>query len=294
MSVQGVSILAAAAIVLLAIPVAEAKVKAVASFSIIGDLVSRVGGEGVELTTIVGPNADTHVYEPKPDDAKAMANADVVFVNGLGFEGWQERLVEASGYGKTIVTVSQGIEPLEKEGGGGPDPHAWQSAANAIIYARNIKDGLCKADQGSCGSYESNAAELVKEIAALDAEIKSSVLKVPAENRIVISAHDAFGHFARAYGITFLAPEGISTASEASAQGVAKLIRQIRGQNASALFMETISDPRLIEQIAAETGVRVGGALYSDALSESGGGAATYIEMMRHNAGLIIAAITKN
>jgi zinc/manganese transport system substrate-binding protein len=272
---------------------AEAKVKAVASFSIISDLVQRVGGTDITLTTIVGPNADTHVYEPKPDDAKAMADADIVFVNGLGFEGWQERLVQASGYQKEVITVSKGIEALTLPGSeGGLDPHAWQSATNAIIYAENIRDALCRADPASCQGFETRARQLVKEIAQLDSDIKSTVAKIPAEKRVIITSHDAFGYFGRAYGITFLAPEGVSTNSEASARDVANLIRQIRDRQAAALFMETISDPRLIEQIASETGVRIGGALFSDALSQPGEGASSYVEMMQHNAGLIIAAMT--
>jgi zinc/manganese transport system substrate-binding protein len=281
------------AALLAACPSAEAKVKAVASFSIISDLVQRVGGTDITLTTIVGPNADTHVYEPKPDDAKAMADADIVFVNGLGFEGWQERLVQASGYQKDVITVSKGIETLTLPGSeGGVDPHAWQSATNAIIYTENIRNALCRADPASCQGFETRARQLVKEIAQLDSDIISAVAKIPAGKRVIITSHDAFGYFARAYGITFLAPEGVSTNSEASARDVANLIRQIRDRQATALFMETISDPRLIEQIASETGARIGGALFSDALSEPGEGASSYIEMMQHNAGLIIAAMS--
>jgi zinc/manganese transport system substrate-binding protein len=271
---------------------AEARVKAVASFSIIGDLVERVGGDDVILTTIVGPQADTHVYEPKPDDAKALANADLVFVNGLGFEGWQGRLVQASGYNKALVVVSNGITALAPPGSErGIDPHAWQSAINAIIYVGNIKDALCQAEASSCQDFETRAAKLIHEIAALDSEIRSEIASIPPKARVVITSHDAFGYFAKAYGITCLAPEGVSTSSEASARDVATLIRQIRDSKATALFLETSSDPRLIEQIASETGVRIGGALFSDSLSAPGGGASSYVEMMRHNASLIIAAL---
>jgi zinc/manganese transport system substrate-binding protein len=269
----------------------EAKIKVVASFSIIGDLVAQVGGEDIELTTIVGPNADAHVYEPKPDDAQAMAQADVVFVNGLGFEGWQQRLVEASGFGRDIVTVSDGIVELVPDGEKAADPHGWQSVANAKIYVANIARGLCRADGASCRRFEARAAKYQMELDVLNAEINSMVKAIPVDQRVVITSHDAFGYFAEAYAIRFLAPEGVNTESEASARDVATLIRQIRAQQATALFIETISDPRLIAQIADETGVAIGGALYSDALSANDGPAPNYIAMMRHNAQLISAAM---
>ncbi len=274
-------------------PAAEAKLKVVASFSIIGDLVQQVGGEDIELTTIVGPNADTHVYEPKPDDAQAVAKADVVFVNGMGFEGWQNRLVEASGYNKEIVTVSDGIVELVPDGERAADPHGWQSVANAKIYVANIRRGLCRADVSSCATFEARAAKYLAELNALDDEITAMVSAIPVEQRVVITSHDAFGYFAKAYGIRFLAPEGVNTESEASAHDVATLIRQIRAQKAKVLFLETISDPRLIAQIASETGVAIGGALYSDALSAGDGPAQSYITMMRHNARLVTEAMKR-
>ncbi len=270
---------------------AEAKLKVVASFSIIGDLVAQVGGEDIELTTIVGPGADTHVYEPKPDDARAMARADVVFVNGLGFEGWQNRLAEASGYSKDIVAVSNGIKVLTQESGI-VDPHGWQSVFNTKIYVANIKEALCRAEAAACSKFEMRAAAYVAELYALDNGIRGMVNAIAPEKRVVITSHDAFGYFARDYAITFLAPEGVTTESEASARDVAELIRQIRTHKATALFMESISDPRLIEQIASETGVAIGGALYSDALSDTGGSAPSYVAMMRRNAQLITSAIS--
>jgi zinc/manganese transport system substrate-binding protein len=261
------------------------KLKAVASFSILGDFVSRVGGDRVEMTTIVGPGSDAHVYEPKPDDAKAMAATSVVFVNGLGFEGWMDRLIEASGYAGAVITVTDGVAAIEG------DPHAWQDAANAAIIVDSIAKALCAADAEGCIAYASNAASYKKELTALDAEIMASIAQVPTGQRIVITSHDAFGYFARAYGVTFLAPEGVSTDSEASAKDVATLIAQIKHDKASALFIENISDPRLMEQIARETGVNIGGELYSDALSPSDGPAATYIDMMRHNVKALVEAM---
>jgi zinc/manganese transport system substrate-binding protein len=296
---------------LMSVPVvcgaAEAKVKAVASFTILADLVAQVGGDNVDVTTIVGANADAHVYEPKPDDAKAVAAAEVVFVNGLGFEGFLDRLVEASGFSREIVTVSSGITPIagedehhegeheeaEEEGHdhGAADPHAWHSIANVKSYVNTIKDGLCKADAASCAVFTDNARDYLAKLDALDQEISSAMNAIPEDRRIVITSHDAFAYLGKAYHITFVAPEGVSTESEASAADVARIIRQIRQDKASALFVENISDPRLVDQIAAETGLKVGGELYSDSLSEPGGRASTYIDLMRHNAKLLSAAM---
>lgn len=292
---------------------AAEKVKVVASFSILGDMVSRVGGDLVELTTIVGVDGDAHVYEPKPDDAKAMAAAKVVFVNGLAFEGWLDRLVESSGYQGPLIKTTDGIKPAkmaeahgeelaehedetEKAEGeahdhGELDPHAWQNAANALVYVKNITDALCAADKEDCSTYTANAETYSNEIKMLDTAIKAAVAKTEKSRRTVITSHDAFGYYSRAYGITFLAPEGVSTESEASAKDVAKLIDQIREDKASALFVENISDPRMIEQIANETKMKIGGALYSDALSTGDGPAPTYIDMMKHNTRLLTEAI---
>ncbi len=296
-----------------AVPALAGPVRAVASFSILGDMVRNVGGDLVTLHVIVGPNGDAHVYEPRPEDAREVAAADVVFVNGLGFEGWMERVVEAAGSRAPVIEASAGIATIAFAGGEhhehetesqeakheeGPeegheavDPHGWQSVVNAKIYVGNIAKALCAADPENCQAYQANAGRYVDELAAVDKEIRDAVARTPSDRRRVISNHDAFGYFAREYGITFLAPEGVSTELEASAADVANLIRQIRHDKAAAIFVENISDQRLIEQIGRETGMKVGGSLYSDALSAGDGPAATYIEMMRHNARTIVSAI---
>lgn len=283
---------------------AASPLKVVASFSILGDLVARVGGEHVALTTIVGPNGDGHVYEPTPQDARNAAAADLVVVNGLGFEGWLERLIDASGYKGEVATASAGVETIAGEdehevetagsGGhhqGGVDPHAWQSIPNAVIYVKNIADALCTADAADCAAYRANAAAYTMDLTTLDARIRADVAAIPAERRKVITSHDAFGYFAKTYGIRFLAPEGVSTDSEASAADVARLIEQVRAERVTALFVENIADPRLLEQISRETGVAVGGALFSDALSEKEGPAPTYLAMMTHNIALLRGAM---
>lgn len=285
--------------------------KVIASFSIIGDFAKNVGGERVEVTTLVGPDGDAHVYEPKPADAVAMAGADVVLVNGLHFEGFLERLVETSGAKAQIVELTKGVEPLkmqeeheaegeahdaaaEEEEGyhhGDTDPHAFQSIANAKIYVKNIADAFCAADAEGCDAYKANAEAYTQKLAAAEDEVKAAVASIPEDKRVIITSHDAFGYFEHEYGLTFLAPEGVSTEAEASAADVAALIRQVREDKASAIFVESITNARLAEQIATETGLKIGGTLYSDALSAADGPAPTYIDLMRHNIATIKGAI---
>jgi zinc/manganese transport system substrate-binding protein len=292
----------AAALSVLAAPALAADVHAVASFSILGDMVSRIGGERVAVTTIVGPNADTHVYEPKPSDAAAVTGADIFFINGLGFEGWMDRFVEATAYKGPLIVVSDGVAPHdmnEHEGHeaadghehGERDPHAWQSLKNGVLYVQNIAKGLCAVDAAGCESYTANAAAYSAELEALDATVRAQLEAVPADKRKVITTHDAFGYFGEAYGVAFLAPEGISTDAEPSAADVARLITQIKTEGVTALFVENMSDPRLVQQIADETGVSLGGELYADALSEADGPASTYLDMFRHNIGLLLPAM---
>lgn len=297
------ALLATISFALMSATALAAPIPVVASFSILGDMVKEVGGGRVAVTTIVGPNADTHVYEPRPQDAAVLGEAQAFFVNGLGFEGWLDRLVEATGFAGAVVTVSEGVTTRATGGEGDHegdhdhgfiDPHAWQSLGNSLIYVRNIKAALCEIDADGCATYTANAEVYSAQISALDAEVKAAIAAVPEAERKVITTHDAFGYFAEAYGVTFMAPEGISTDSEASAADVARLIDQVKGAGVKALFIENMSDPRLVEQIAAETGAKLGGALYSDALSEPAEGAATYLDMFRHNVGLLVPALEGN
>jgi zinc/manganese transport system substrate-binding protein len=266
--------------------VAQEKLKVVATFSILSDFVKNVGGDRVDVRSLVGPNGDAHVYQPTPGDAKTIADAKVVFVNGLGFEGWIARLIKASASKAAMVTATKGVKPRKAEddhGHGDADPHAWQSVANAKIYVANIRDGLAAADPAGKSAYEANAAAYLARLEALDAEVKAEVAKIPADRRKIITTHDAFGYFAGAYGVSFIAPQGVSTESEVSARDVAKIITQIRKQKIPAVFLENVSDKRLLERIAQEGGARIGGTLYSDALTDEKGLAPTYIDMMRHN-----------
>lgn len=311
--------------------------KVVASFSILGDMAGVVGGDRVEVVTLVGPDGDAHVYQPTPRDARTVADADLVVVNGLKFEGFIERVVAAAEYKGPVVVAASAVKPIEAddeheaEGSasehakddhdhdhaaeehaaaehdhaedehaaadhhghdhGGLDPHAWQSLANGALYVTAIAEGLCKADPEGCPTFTANANAYRAEILDLDASIRSRIAAVPEEGRVVITSHDAFGYFGREYGVRFVAPQGVSTESEASAAGVADIIRQIRETGVRAVFLENMVDPRLAEQIARESGATMGGVLYADALSAPGTAGESYLKMMRANADALIAAM---
>ncbi len=266
------------------------KLKVVTTFTILGDMVKNVGREQVALTTLVGPDADAHVYEPTPADARALAAADLVVVNGLGFEGWIDRLVRVSGYKGPIVVASEGIAALTAAEDR-PDPHAWQDLANGRLDVANIARALAAADPAHADVYRRRAENYDRELAALDRDIRDRLEAFPGDRRKVITSHDAFQYFGRAYGIDFLAPVGLSTESEPSAGEVAALVRQMRNEGIHALFVENITDPRLVEQLAREAGAVIGGRLYSDSLSGPAGPAPTYLDMFRHNVGEISKAV---
>jgi zinc/manganese transport system substrate-binding protein len=268
---------------------AQDRVNVVTSFSILGDFAKNVGGERVNVTTLVGPDGDVHVYTPAPADAKKIADAKLVVINGLGLEGWLPRLLQASGSKAPIIIATRNIAPLKS--GTDADPHAWQSVANAKIYLTNIRDALGAADPADAGIFRANTERYLTQLDALDREVREAIGKIPESRRKVISTHDAFGYFASAYGIEFVAPLGVSTESEASAHDIAGIITQIKTAKIPAVFLENISDPRLIRQIAAETGARVGGTLYSDSLTGEKGDAPTYIDMVRHNIRALTSAL---
>lgn len=290
---------------LAAVAAAQDKLQVVATFSIIGDFAQQVGGDRIELTTIIGPDGDAHVYEPRPSDAIAVAGADVVLVNGLMFEGFLARLVEASATDAPIVELTKGVDIVEDPLGGhydfvggeavfhaAPnDPHAWQSVRAAQVYVDNIAEAFCSVDADGCQTYQANAMAYKEDLAALDAEVRQATADLPENKRVVVVAHHAFRYFEDEYGISFLSPQAVSTESEASAADVADLVRQVREQSASAVFAENISSARLVEQIAAEAGLPLGGVLYSDALSGPDGPASSYIDLIRTNVRTITSAL---
>lgn len=268
---------------------AQDRLNVVASFSILGDFVKNVGGERVNVTTLVGANSDVHVYTPTPADARSIADAKLLVINGLGLEGWLSRLLQVSSSKAPIISATKGIAPLQS--GFGADPHAWQSVVNAKIYVANISDALVTADPAGAEIFRNNAQSYLAKLDALDREVRAEVAKIPQSLRKVISTHDAFGYFASAYGIKFIAPSGISTESEVSAHDLAGIITQIRAEKIPAVFLENVSDDRLIRRISAETGARVGGTLYSDSLTDEKGDAPTYIGMVKHNIKALISAL---
>ena len=272
---------------------AAEKLKVVASFSILADITRQIAGDEVALRTLVGPDEDAHVYEPTPDDAKALLAADLVIANGLGFEPWLDRLLASGEARGQRIDASRGVVPLtiDENGHRIPDPHAWQSLANGEIYVRNIAQALMAADPTHADTYAQRRDAYLQRLQALLAKARESLGRLPADKRRVITSHDAFAYLGQAYQLQFRAPQGLSTTDEPSAAEVAALIRQIRNEGVQAVFVENIRDPRLVEQIAAEAGARVGGTLYSDALAAEGP-ASTYLGLYEHNLDALMDALT--
>lgn len=281
-------------------PASQTPLAVVGTFSILGDFIAEIGGARLQVTTLVGPNADTHSYQPKPSDSRLIAGAGLVVVNGLGLEGFIDRLIKAAGSKAPVVTATKGITPLAAreeeheaghEHGEGHDPHAWQSVANAKIYVANIRDGLIAADPAGEADYRQRTAAYLARLDQLETDIRADIARVPAAQRRVVSSHDAFGYFDKAYGIEFIPAQGLNADSEPTAHDIATLIRQVKREKVKAVFSENILSPRFAQRIAKETGALVGGTLYSDALSDAKGPAATYIDMMRHNVRTIVQAL---
>lgn len=278
----------------------------VASFSILADFVREVGGERVRIDTLVGPDQDAHEFQPTPGDARRIAAARVVVLNGLGFEGWMTRLIRAANFQGTQIVASQGIRTLRAERGhdhghghghshghghGHTDPHIWQDPKRAQVMVRRIAAGLSAADPAGRVAYEANAARYNERLEALHAWVEAQFADIPRERRRIVTSHDAFAYYGERYGIDFLAAQGVTTRGEPSAQHIARLVQQIRRERITAIFIEGMANPRILEQVAAESGARVGGTLYSDALSGPDGPAPTYEALIRHNTGRIAEAL---
>lgn len=276
---------------------AQAKpIEAVASFTVIADMVQNVGGDHVHVTSLIGPNGDPHAYEPTPNDAQALKRANLVFVSGLHLEGWLDRLIKASGYQGQPVVLSNGIKTrsMEEDGKRITDPHAWNSAANGVVYVRNIISALQKADPANASDYQAKGDQYIQQLEQLDAYARAQIQAIPSDKRKVLTSHDAFGYFGDAYGVTFLSPLGFSTETEASAADVGKLIKQIKQEHVSTYFFENSSDPRLVKQIADASGAQPGGELYVESLSPADGPAPTYAQMFRYNVDKLTAAMKGN
>lgn len=264
------------------------RLRVVTSFSILQDLVTTLGGDHVSVVNLVGENSDAHTYQPKPSDAIAIASADLVVFNGLAFEGWMARLIENSGYKNQQLIASLGVDAITR--GEESDPHAWQSFHNIRVYIHNITRMLVALRPQHAEELAQRQRRYLSALDALERRLIERIAGIPAKQRIVVTSHDAFGYLGREFDIQFLAPLGLSIEVEASAADVSAIIDQIRKRRVKALFVENINDPRLLQRIAAETGVAIGGRLYSDALSEAHGPAGTYLDMMRHNVESLISA----
>ena len=265
---------------------AAAPVRVVTSFSILADMVQQVGGAAVTVNSLVGPDGDAHVYEPTPTDVQTLLAADLFVINGLGFEGWIERLVKAAGFKGQVITLAEGISRLPRHAAAHSDqtdPHAWHDLANGRLYVTHITEALARFAPAQAPLFRANAARYEAQLAELDLWVRAQWATIPMDRRKVITSHDAFGYFARAYGITFLAPVGISTEAEPSARDLAQLVLQAKREGIRAIFLENMSDPRLVQQLAREAGITVGGTLYPDALSAADGPAPTYVALIRHN-----------
>jgi len=271
---------------------AKDRIKIVASFSILGNMVEQVVGDHADVTTIVGPDADAHVYQPSAADARAVANADIIFVNGLGFETWSDTLIVESGTNASVHVATAGVKIVTVDGS--TDPHAWNSLSNGVVYVNNIASTLSEKMPTKADMIEANRAAYVDKLLALDIATKATLANLPANKRTVVTAHDAFGYLADAYGMIFLAPVGIDTDAEPSAQELAVLIDQLKADGAAALFVENITSPALVQQIADETGLTIGGRLFSDALSERGGPATSYLAMFEYNLETLLTALEGN
>jgi zinc/manganese transport system substrate-binding protein len=288
------AVVLAVALHLAAYPAMAEQLKVVATFSILGDVVSRVGGDKIELRTLVGPDSDAHVYQPTAADARAVARAKVVIANGLAFDGWVDRLVKASGSKAAVAVAAAGVAPLDGDhdhAGEHADPHAWQDVRNVIEYVATIERALVAADPAGASIFQANAAAYRAELQNLNADIRRALVNVPIQRRHVVTTHGSFAYFAAAYDVKFTSPLGTSTEEQASAKSLAHLITGIRQTGVKALFLENAADPRLMRQVARETGVALGGTLYADALSTKDGPAPTYIALMRHNLRLLTGAM---
>ncbi|SDS94385.1 metal ABC transporter substrate-binding protein [Pseudomonas prosekii] len=277
-----------------ALAAAAEKLQVVTSFSILADMTQQVGGEHIQITNMVGADADAHTYEPTPDDAKALLNAKLIIKNGLGFEPWLDRLVTSTETTAPVISASHGVIPrsLDEDGETVPDPHAWHNLANSELYIANITKALIAADPANRADYQRNSQAYLKQIYALLAEAKAKLGSLPPGKRRIVTSHDAFGYLGQAYGIEFMAPQGLSTERDPSAAEVAALITQIRQAKVKAVFMENIKDARLLKQIADESGAKIGGTLYSDALAASGP-ASTFAGLFEYNLNTLYDALSK-
>jgi len=264
----------------------------VATFSVLGDLVKIVAGDSVEVVTLVGPDGDAHTFEPTPKDGVSLAEADVIFENGVGFEAWLDKLYSSSKSKAKRVVVSEGLRlrTLENE----HDPHLWHDVKNAIHMVGVIRDKLAEADPPNADKYRANAAAYLDRLNTLDAWVVEKVGTLPKAKRKLVTSHDTFGYFADRYGFEVVGSglESVSTeASDPSPAAFAKLVGEIKAAKVPAIFAENVHNPKLMERLAKEAGVKVAPPLFTDALGKPGSEGDTYEKMMRYNVSTIMDAL---
>jgi zinc/manganese transport system substrate-binding protein len=264
----------------------------VASFSILADMVREVGGPAVSVKSLVPTDGDAHTYQPRPSDLRSLQAAGLVVMNGLGMEGWMDRLLPSAGITGPVVIASAGV--TARRMGEGTDPHAWQDPANGVLYANNIAAGLAKADPAKAEFYRARAQDYTGQITQAGTWIDRQLAGVPKAKRKILTSHDAFFYFGARYHIEFHGIEGLDTETEPSAGQIATLIRLIKAENIKAVFVENMTSPRLAQMIARETGAVLGPTVYSDALSPPQGPASTYLKMFNHNVPLFARAMQAN
>jgi zinc/manganese transport system substrate-binding protein len=284
---------------------AAERIPVIATFSVIGDMLANVGGDHVDIKTIVGAGGDCELYQPTAADVATIATARAVFINDLNeeFEPWLEPLLKQARFTGTKVVVTRGVRTLTAEeehpisGRQLPaaiDQHAWLDPHNGVIYVRNIAEALARLDPSGAADYRANAATYTREIQTVDDWARREFAAVPAAKRRVLASHDSLEYIANAYGITLLSVNGWTNKSEPSAAELAKLARQIRSEHVKALFLDSITDPRAMQRIADETGAVIGGTLYGDSLSPSGSEADSYVNMLRHDVATLKAGMLRN
>ncbi len=277
---------------------ASAAIPVVATFSILGDITQQLGGKHIEVDVLVGPEQDAHTYQPTTSDLKRIIRARLVLAHGLGFDQWVQKMLTSARYKGAYLQASQGLQTRHSQQTGHHhsevDPHLWQDISLTRQYVENISAALIRLDPAHTADYQANKQRYLAQMQAVDEWAQNALAQIPLSKRVVLTSHDAFGYLGARYQIRFLAPVGVNTEAEASAQDVVKIIRQARTQKIRALFVENISNPRLLEQLSKETGSAISGKLFSDALSAAQGPAPTYLTMYRHNLQQLVTAMKLN
>jgi zinc/manganese transport system substrate-binding protein len=260
----------------------------------VADIVRAVGGDRVDVTQILHPNADPHEYEPRPSDAIALRNARLVFRSGGDVDDWLSGVVREAGKGTDVITLSDSLTTLPGDGGKGIDPHWWQDPRNGEAAVRKIRDELVRVDPAGRSVYNRRAAAYLRRLARLDASIARCIQRVPAAERELVTSHDAFGYYTRRYGIKLVgtAIPSRSTQAQPSAASVTKLIALIQRDHVKAIFPETSVSPKLEQAISREAGARLGRPLWGDALGPSGSSGATYIDSLSSNTAAFVDGFT--